>query len=42
MKRIALVALFLGSAFPSAAQNQTTQTSGIVPVNWRSKLNPKQ
>lgn len=33
MKRIALVALFFGSAFASVAQGQTSQTSGIVPVH---------
>lgn len=32
MKRIALVALFLASAFASAVQSQTAQTSSIVPV----------
>lgn len=33
MKRIALVALFLSSAFASAAQSQTSQTSSIEAVH---------
>ena len=33
MKRIALIAQFLACAFASAAQSQTSQTYGIVPVH---------
>ena len=33
MKRIALVALFLGGAFAGVARGQSSQTSGIIPVH---------